>query len=134
VFQRFHLLEALSARANVGLPLIELGQGRSDRHETAEHLLNAVGLGDRITHKPGQLSGGEQQRVAIARALATDPTLVVADEPTGELDSESGKRILELLADVADDRAVVVASHDQQALDICDRVLRLQDGRIQEDI
>lgn len=132
VFQRFHLLDALSARGNVGLPLVELGQSRSERHKRAEHLLDAVGLDDRITHKPGQLSGGEQQRVAIARALATNPGLVIADEPTGELDSVSGKRILDLLADVADGRAVVLASHDQQALDTCDRVLRLRDGQIEE--
>jgi putative ABC transport system ATP-binding protein len=130
VFQRFHLLDALSARANVALPLVERGVSKSSRRDTAERLLEAVGLTNRLTHKPGQLSGGEQQRVAIARALATDPALVVADEPTGELDSESGATVLELLADVAEDRAVVLASHDQQALDICDRVVQLRDGQV----
>ena len=130
VFQRFHLLGALSARANVAVHLLEAGQGKSARRARAEELLGAVGLGGRIGHKPGQLSGGEQQRVAIARALATDPALVVADEPTGELDSESGERVLDLLADAADDRAVVLASHDPQALEACDRVVRLRDGRV----
>ena len=130
VFQRFHLLDALSARANVALPLVERGVGKRTRRERAESLLEAVGLDERVTHKPGQLSGGEQQRVAIARALVTDPSLVVADEPTGELDSESGERVLDLLVDVADEQAVVLASHDQQALDVCDRVVHLRDGHV----
>ncbi len=130
VFQRFHLLDSLSARANVALPLLEAGHAKGPRRERAEELLSAVGLPDRVGHKPGQLSGGEQQRVAIARALATDPALVVADEPTGELDSESGDRVLDLLVNAADDRAVILASHDQQALDVCDRVIQLRDGQV----
>jgi putative ABC transport system ATP-binding protein len=130
VFQRFHLLDALSARANVALPLVELGESKRQRREKAAVLLDAVGLGDRSGHKPGQLSGGEQQRVAIARALVTEPALVVADEPTGELDSVTGEQVLDLLVDVADEQAVVLASHDQQALDVCDRVIHLQDGEI----
>lgn len=133
VFQRFHLLPALSARANVALPLVELGQSKSKRRKRATNLLSAVNLDSRTTHKPGQLSGGEQQRVAIARALVTDPSLVVADEPTGELDSESSTRVLELLRRIAGKKqAVVIASHDQQAIDACDRVLYLQDGQIQQ--
>jgi len=130
VFQRFQLLDSLSARANVALPLIELGRSKTDRRQRSEDLLEAVGLADRVTHKPGQLSGGEQQRVAIARAMATDPALVIADEPTGELDSETGRQVLELLAKAATDRAVVLASHDQQALDVCDRVVQLRDGQV----
>lgn len=130
VFQRFHLLPALSARANVALPLVERGQGKRTRRQRAAELLDAVGLGDRADHRPGQLSGGEQQRVAIARALATEPGLIVADEPTGELDVETGARVLDVLADVATDRAVVLASHDRQALEVCDRVVQLRDGRI----
>jgi putative ABC transport system ATP-binding protein len=130
VFQRFHLLQSLSARANVALPLVELGVGRSERRERASTLLGAVGLADRADHRPGSLSGGEQQRVAIARALVTDPAVVVADEPTGELDTATGETILGLLADTDDgDRAVVIASHDDQALDRTDRVIRLRDGR-----
>lgn len=130
VFQRFHLLPALSARANVALPLVEAGMGKRERRSRAETLLERVGLGDRVTHTPGQLSGGEQQRVAIARALATDPPLVVADEPTGELDTETGASVLELIAEVAGDgRAVVVASHDGPTLGIADRVIDLRDGK-----
>jgi putative ABC transport system ATP-binding protein len=133
VFQRFHLLPSLTARANVALPLVEKGWSKGDRRERATELLEAVGLDTRTTHRPGELSGGEQQRVAIARALATEPALVVADEPTGELDSQSSTRVLELLRRITDDdRAVVLASHDQQAIDACDRVLRLHDGRIRE--
>jgi len=128
VFQRFHLLPALSARANVALPLVELGESKSRRRERATELLEAVGLGDRVAHKPGRLSGGEQQRVAIARSLATEPDLVVADEPTGELDSATSDRVLATLGDVADDRAVVLASHDPRALAVCDRQVPLRDG------
>ncbi|MBX0297441.1 ABC transporter ATP-binding protein [Haloarcula nitratireducens] len=130
IFQRFHLLDALSARANVALPLVELGYGKRTRRERAAELLTAVGLDERQTHKPGQLSGGEQQRVAIARALTTNPSLVIADEPTGELDTSTGERVLDLLVDIADEQAVVLASHDQQALDVCDRIIRLRDGEI----
>lgn len=133
VFQRFHLLPALSARANVALPLVQLGYSKRERRDRAMELLERVGLGDRATHKPGELSGGEQQRVAIARALVTDPLLLVADEPTGELDTDTAARILDLLADITDDRAVVIASHDEQALDITDRIIELRDGRLVSD-
>lgn len=132
VFQRFHLLPSLSARANVALPLVQSGLPRSDRRERATNLLNDVGLGDRITHRPGELSGGERQRVAIARALATDPDVIVADEPTGELDTATGTAVLELLTDIGRDRAVVVASHDEATLDVADRVITLCDGRVDD--
>jgi len=133
VFQRFHLLPSLSARANVALPLVELGWSKRKRRERATSLLSEVNLDTRTTHKPGQLSGGEQQRVAIARALATNPSLVVADEPTGELDSKSSTRVLELLGRIAgENQAVVVASHDQQAIEACDRVIYLHDGQIRQ--
>ncbi|MDG5821304.1 ABC transporter ATP-binding protein [Natronococcus sp. A-GB7] len=130
VFQHFHLLNSLSARANVALPLVELGVGKRQRRQRATDLLERVGLGDRITHRPGELSGGERQRVAIARALVTDPALVVADEPTGELDTDTGRTILQEFQRVAENRAVVLASHDRETLDICDRLLRLRDGSI----
>lgn len=133
VFQRFHLLGALSARANVAVPLIERGVNRRDRRERADALLADLGLADRADHVPGRLSGGERQRVAIGRALATDPAVVVADEPTGELDTETGERVLDRLAETADDRAVVLASHDERALARADRVVRLRDGRRVED-
>ncbi|MDJ1434299.1 ABC transporter ATP-binding protein [Halostagnicola sp. A-GB9-2] len=132
IFQHFHLLKSLSARANVALPLVELGVSKSERRQRATALLERVGLEDRITHRPGELSGGEQQRVAIARALVTDPKLVVADEPTGELDSETGKRVLNEFRRVAEDRAVILASHDRPTLRIADRVVRLQDGTISD--
>jgi putative ABC transport system ATP-binding protein len=131
VFQRFHLLPSLSARANVALPLLEQGVGKRSRRVRAESLLEDVGLGDRLGHTPDQLSGGEQQRVAIARALATDPRLIVADEPTGELDSTTGKSVLEVLEAIpaGGDRSIVVASHDPQTLSVCDRVIELADGQ-----
>ena len=129
VFQRFHLLPSLSVRANVALPLVERGIPKRARRARAERLLEDVGLDDRTTHTPRQLSGGEQQRVAVARALITEPELIVADEPTGELDTETGAQVLSLFTDAADrNTAVVLASHDRDALAIADRVVRLQDG------
>lgn len=128
VFQRFHLLGSLSARANVALPLLERGEPKRARRERAAELLEQVGLGDRLTHRPGQLSGGERQRVAVARALATDPPLVVADEPTGELDTETADRVLDALTAVTADRTVVLASHDDRALERTDRVIELADA------
>ena len=133
VFQQFHLLPSLSARANVAVPLIQGGVRKRERHDRAETLLEYVGLGDRLSHRPGQLSGGEQQRVAIARALVTDPDVVLADEPTGELDTETGAQVLDLLSDVAADRTVLVASHDERALAATDRVVHLRDGAVVSD-
>lgn len=133
VFQHFHLLPALSARDNVGMPLIERGVGAARRRQRAESLLEDVGIGDRVSHRPGELSGGEQQRVAIARALVTDPALLIADEPTGELDTATGAEIVELFADVAEDRSVVAASHDERVIGSADRVIRLRDGEIVQD-
>lgn len=129
VFQRFYLLPSLTARGNVALPLIERGVGRAERRERAGELLEAVGLADRREHRPSELSGGEQQRVAVARALATDPAIVVADEPTGELDTETGAQVLDLLAQAGEERAVVIASHDARALDRTGRIVELLDGR-----
>ncbi|RDI69695.1 ABC transporter ATP-binding protein [Halopelagius longus] len=129
VFQRFQLLPSLSARANVALPLVQSGVSKRERRERAFDLLERVGLGDRATHTPGQLSGGEQQRVAIARALVTDPPVLLMDEPTGELDRETGSNILDHVIEFSDDRVVVVASHDEKVLDRTDRRVRLVDGR-----
>lgn len=133
VFQRFHLLPALSARANVALPLVERGLRKDERRTRAEALLDRVGLADRAKHRPGELSGGEQQRVAVARALANDPALVIADEPTGELDTETGDLVIDLLGDIATDRGVIVASHDDAVIDACNRVIRLRDGQVVTD-
>ncbi|RQG97612.1 ABC transporter ATP-binding protein [Natrarchaeobius oligotrophus] len=133
VFQRFHLLPSLSARANVALPLVQLGVARSKRRSRATALLEQVGLADRVTHLPRELSGGERQRVAIARSLAADPDVIVADEPTGELDTATGTDVLELLTDVGHDRAVVIASHDDDTLAAADRVVTLRDGVVVSD-
>jgi len=112
---------------------LQSGHGKRARRQRATTLLERVGLGERITHRPGELSGGEQQRVAIARALANDPGLLLADEPTGELDTETGERILEVFTELAQDRAVIVASHDERVSAISDRILRLRDGRLLDD-
>ena len=133
IFQHFYLLDSLTARGNVALPLVELGIPKRARRKRATALLERVGLGDRITHRPGELSGGEQQRVAIARALVTDPALVIADEPTGELDTETGRRVLKEFERVAEDRAVILASHDDETLAIADRLVNLCDGKIVEE-
>ena len=134
VFQHFHLLDSLSARANVALPLVELGRPKKERQQRATELLTALGLEDRITHRPPELSGGEQQRVAIARALITEPDLVVADEPTGELDTETGERVLQRFRELVSElnTAVVLASHDEPTLEIADRLVRMRDGEIIE--
>jgi putative ABC transport system ATP-binding protein len=128
VFQRFHLLPALTARENVALPLVQAGRAKRQRRDRAMELLSAVGLADRTDHRPGSLSGGEQQRVAIARALAADPAVVIADEPTGELDRDTGEQVLDLLTQISEDRAVIIASHDTYTLDRTDRVIQLLDG------
>lgn len=130
IFQHFYLLSALSARANVAIPLVERGWSKRKRRERATTLLTTVGLDDRITHKPSELSGGEQQRVAIARALATEPDLLIADEPTGELDTATGGSILDLFEELSTDHAVIMASPDERALARTDRVIRLQDGKL----
>lgn len=133
VFQQFHLLPSLSAVSNVALPLVQLGYGRARRRERAQRRLEQVGLADRATHRPGELSGGERQRVAIARALVTDPDVILADEPTGELDTATGAAVLDDLVDAADERTVVLATHDERAVDRTDRVLSLLDGRVVDD-
>ena len=133
VFQHFYLLPSISARGNVALPLIENGVGTEPRRKKAAQLLDQVGLADRTGHKPGELSGGEQQRVAIARALVTNPEVLIADEPTGELDTETGEQIISLLREHTEDRAVIVASHDERVLEQTDRVIRLQDGQVVSD-
>ncbi|WP_339104242.1 ABC transporter ATP-binding protein [Haloterrigena salinisoli] len=133
VFQQFHLLPALTAAANVALPLVQLGYSRAERRRRAERRLEQVGLGDRTTHRPGELSGGERQRVAIARALVTDPDVILADEPTGELDTETGMAVLDDLVDAAEERTVVLATHDERAVDRMERVVSLLDGAVVDD-
>ena len=132
VFQSFHLLPRLSARDNVMLPLVYRPGSRRDRHRRAEAALESVGLGDRMDHRPTQLSGGQQQRVAIARALVTEPDLVLADEPTGNLDTATGEGILDLLDVLHDQRgtALVVITHETEVARRADHVIELRDGEI----
>jgi len=131
VFQRFQLLPALTALGNVMAPVLPYRRSREIRPRATE-LLQTVGLGDRTDAIPAKLSGGQQQRVAIARALINSPRLVLADEPTGNLDSETGAQIVDLLLKLREDDGVtlVVATHDQAVAARCDRVVRLRDGRV----
>jgi len=130
VFQSFHLIPTMTALENVAVPL-EF-KGRSDSMETARAQLERVGLGHRLDHYPGQLSGGEQQRVAIARAMASGARILLADEPTGNLDQETGKQIMDLLFSlkVEDGVTLLLVTHDRALADRCDRIAEVRDGRI----
>jgi putative ABC transport system ATP-binding protein len=131
VFQFFHLLPALDAIDNVALPLQLTGVPRAEARERASAALAELGLGDRARHLPRQLSGGEQQRVAVARAVITDPPLVLADEPTGNLDTDSAALVARLLYDVTGGRrTLIVATHDERIIGGATRVLRLEGGRL----
>jgi putative ABC transport system ATP-binding protein len=131
VFQSFHLLARTTAQDNVALPLVYRGIGRRERRTRAAAMLERVGLGHRIGHRPNQMSGGEQQRVAIARALVTDPSVLLADEPTGNLDSVTGETVLELLESLnADGVAVVRVTHDRDVAAPAGRQIVMRDGRI----
>jgi putative ABC transport system ATP-binding protein len=134
VFQRFYLMPTLTAAENVELPMAEAGVARRVRMARARELLGYVGLGDRSSHRPTQLSGGEQQRVAIARALANAPSLLLADEPTGELDADTGVTLLELFAQLhRDGTTLVFVTHDAVVAGAAQRVVRLRDGRVVSD-
>ncbi|MGV9614382.1 ABC transporter ATP-binding protein [Nocardia xishanensis] len=134
VFQFFNLLPTLSAWENVAVPKLLDGTGLRATKDRARELLELVGLGDRVGHRPSELSGGQMQRVALARALVMDPPLILADEPTGNLDSKTGADIMALLARIAHDdqreRAVVMVTHNTEAANTTDRILTLADGRI----
>ena len=135
VFQRFFLLPMLTAAENIELPQAEAGVGRTERRQRTRELLDYVGLSARATHRPSELSGGEMQRVAIARALANRPRLLLADEPTGELDQATGDQIVSLLDRLhADGTAVVVVTHDQAVASRAHRLIRMRDGSIVEDV
>jgi len=132
VFQFFNLLPTLTAAENVALPLLIDGRRLEDYEERIADLLALVGLADRAGHRPDQLSGGEQQRVAIARAFVNDPEVVLADEPTGNLDSAAGEEILRLLRRMRDEKGqtIVMVTHNEHAAEYADRIVRLRDGRI----
>lgn len=133
VFQMFNLVPNLTALENVELPLVFLGVPRRERRRRAQEVLERLGLSDRLRHRPSQLSGGQQQRVALARALVTDPALLIADEPTGNLDSVTGREILALFSELnSQGRAIVLATHDPEAAAVARVRLRLRDGQIVE--
>lgn len=130
VFQSFNLIPNLSALENVMLPMEFSGTAAPERRRRATDLLTQVGLATRLTHRPRELSGGEQQRVAIARALANNPPLILADEPTGNLDSKTGQMIYELLKEIAKERTVIVATHAEPLAQLADRIVHIKDGRL----
>jgi len=134
VFQFHHLLPEFTAAENTAMPLLIRGVGLKDALKAARHHLDLVGLADRADHKPGELSGGEQQRVAVARALIPKPTLVLADEPSGNLDSETGERLHDLLWNLsrAENRTFIIVTHNQGLAEKADRTLRIEDGMLVE--
>lgn len=134
VFQSFNLLSKLSALENVELPLVYLGVHNRERRQRGREALELVGLGDRLKHRPTELSGGQQQRVAVARALVTRPSLILADEPTGNLDQKTGQEILRLLRDIHDQgNTVVIITHDEYIAEQATRKIRILDGKVAEE-
>lgn len=135
VFQNFNLIPRLSAQKNIELPMLYKGYSSSKRSERAKMLLEMVGMGERSKHLPNQLSGGQQQRVAIARAMANDPTLILADEPTGALDSETGKMIMKIFRDLnrKQGKTIILITHSMELAQQTDRIITLSDGRIVSD-
>jgi putative ABC transport system ATP-binding protein len=136
VFQQFYLLPTLTAYENIELPLMEAGVSKGMRKKRILELLDTMGLSERAKHRPGQLSGGEQQRVAIARALANNPPIILADEPTGELDSTNGKKILDILTMINREygTTIVVVTHDDSVAIRTNRIIKMHDGRILSDV
>ena len=134
VFQSFNLITTMTASKNVEFPMVFAGSKPADRRERAVDLLSSVGLGDRVDHKPTELSGGQQQRVAIARALVNEPKIILADEPTGNLDSKSGLEVIDILKELnAQGSTIVMVTHDQSLLSLVTRFIRIMDGKILEE-
>jgi putative ABC transport system ATP-binding protein len=136
VFQFYHLLPVLTAYENVELPLLLLPLAAAERRQQVLNALDIVGLSDRLSHRPGMLSGGQQQRVGIARAIVTDPTLIVADEPTGDLDSKSAGEILDLFSVLRSHlhKTIIMVTHDPHAAERAQRILHLEKGRLVDDV
>jgi len=134
VFQTFNLLPRASSLENVSLPLVYAGYGKSDRDEIAMKSLDGVGLKDRAYHKPNELSGGQRQRVAIARALVNDPSIILADEPTGNLDSKTSYSIMDLFAELHNKgNTIIMVTHEEDIAEYAHRIIRLRDGLIESD-
>ena len=133
IFQTFNIIPVMTALENVTLPMTFAGLTTDESRDKGAELLALVGLGDRLDHKPFELSGGQQQRVAVARALANDPTLILADEPTGNLDLKTGREIIDLLKELNKTRGVTIISntHDHKMVSVSDRIVRLEDGHIE---
>ena len=135
IFQSFQLLPRQDALSNVELPLIYAGMSQHKRRERAAEMLERVGLADKMYHRPNQLSGGQQQRVAIARALATNPTILLADEPTGALDQKTGRQVMELFHELHDEgRTIIMITHDRVIAQNASRMVRILDGEISEGV
>lgn len=134
IFQGFNLIPSFTAIENVELPLLYRGVGKKERHDLAVEALTKVGLSQRMEHKPSEMSGGQQQRVAIARAIAQAPPVILADEPTGNLDSGSSKEIIQILKELhKDGRTVILITHDNEIAEQAKRVIRIKDGKIERD-
>ncbi len=133
VFQTFNLVPSLKAWENVALPLVIQGVGAAERKRRATKILTDLGMGDRLNHYPSQLSGGERQRVAIGRALANEPRVVLADEPTGNLDSKTGKGVLEIFHKLhKEGRTIIIITHDESITDVAQRIVRIHDGTLND--
>ena len=135
VFQTFNLLPRMSALENVALPLVYSGMSRTDREDRAREVLESVGLGDRVSHKPNELSGGQRQRVAIARALVNNPAIILADEPTGNLDTKTSIEIMSIFEKIqASGNTVIIVTHEPDIAEHAHRIIRLRDGLIEKDV
>jgi putative ABC transport system ATP-binding protein len=132
VFQTFNLISRFTAQKNVELPMVYQDVPGKRREKRAKELIEMLGLGERARHKPAELSGGQRQRVAIARALANEPEIILADEPTGNLDSKTGKEIMQIFDTIhSEGRTILMVTHDRELADNCDRIIRLKDGKIE---
>jgi len=129
IFQQFNLIPSMNATENVALPMLFRGVNKNERTQRAEEILEKVTLGDRLDHMPSELSGGQRQRVSIARALANNPDIILADEPTGNLDTETGEKIMDLLTELTDEgKTIIMVTHDENDAEYADRIIKIVDG------